>query len=48
MELRIILSKLIYNFDIEMKTKDYDWKEQGTFVMWDKRPLLVSLQQAKR
>ena len=47
-EMRIILSKLIWNYDIVWKGNEYDWKEQLTFVMWEKKPLMVGLMPVKR
>ena len=47
-ELRIILSKLIWHFDIVKKGPEYDWREQLTFVMWEKKPLIVGLTPVQR
>ncbi|KAI1368196.1 cytochrome P450 [Xylaria arbuscula] len=41
-EMRLLLSKLIYNFD--MKTEvDSSWRDQNVFVIWDRKPLPVTL-----
>ena len=38
-EVRLILSKLLYVFDIELCRESQDWIHQKTFIMWDKKPL---------
>ena len=48
LEVRVILSKIIWNFDIVNKGPLYDWKEQETYVVWIKKPLLVGLVPVKR
>lgn len=47
-EIRIILAKIIWNFEILNKGLDYKWEEQLTFVMWEKKPLMIGLRPVKR
>ncbi|MCJ1280128.1 hypothetical protein MMC21_007955 [Puttea exsequens] len=47
-ELRIILSKLIWHFDVVDEGDTYDWADQRTFVMWEKKPLVVGLRTVQR
>ena len=46
-EMRIMLSKLIWHFDMVETGPKYNWADQHTFVMWDKKPLMVGLTPAK-
>ena len=40
--MRLLLSKLIFNFN--MKTDvDASWRDQNVFVIWDRKPLPVTL-----
>ncbi|KAI1388488.1 benzoate 4-monooxygenase cytochrome P450 [Hypoxylon trugodes] len=49
METRVILAKLIYNFDIELMPECRNWLEnQKNFVAWHKPPLMVKLTPANR
>ena len=42
-ELRLILAKLLWNFDIERQGPDWNWEEQKTYMIWEKRGLEVKL-----
>ncbi|KAI2899636.1 hypothetical protein CBS11852_3203 [Aspergillus niger] len=48
MEIRCVLCKLLWNFNLRMESPDYEWNEQGTYVMWDKKEMLISLTPVKR
>ncbi|KAI0096629.1 cytochrome P450 [Nemania sp. FL0031] len=41
-EMRMILSKLIFNFDMQTEV-DTSWRDQNVFVIWDRKPLPVTL-----
>lgn len=47
-EMRLILARLLWNFDLhldETKMGGSDWlAKQGVWILWDKSPLLVHLQ----
>ncbi|KAI2624672.1 benzoate 4-monooxygenase cytochrome P450 [Hypomontagnella submonticulosa] len=44
METRVILTKLIYNFDIELMPECKDWLwNQKNYIAWHKPPLMVKL-----
>lgn len=49
MEVRLILTQLIYVFDLELleETKA-DWQDQVVYLTWQKNPLLVRLSLAAR
>lgn len=42
-EMRIILARLMWHFDIEMLDASRDWEKQKVFVLWDKPSLMVKL-----
>ncbi|KAI1453806.1 benzoate 4-monooxygenase cytochrome P450 [Annulohypoxylon moriforme] len=49
LETRVILTKLIYNFDIELMPECSKWLEnQKNFIAWHKPPLMVKLTPVKR
>ncbi|KAE8381191.1 cytochrome P450 [Aspergillus bertholletiae] len=43
MEMRLILSKLVFNFDIDLAPLGDNWNEQKGFIVWDRPPLMVRL-----
>ncbi|KAK1633225.1 hypothetical protein BDP81DRAFT_434459 [Colletotrichum phormii] len=41
-ELRIILAKLVWNFDLELMDESKEWtSRQRIYIIWQKVPLLV-------
>ncbi|KAK0724599.1 putative cytochrome P450 monooxygenase [Lasiosphaeris hirsuta] len=42
-EMRLILAKIIFNFDMEYVDTDKDWLDQKIFLLWDKPALNVYL-----
>ncbi|KAF6808212.1 cytochrome p450 [Colletotrichum musicola] len=43
-EMRLILARLIWNFDLELADQSRDWvARQKVFILWDKGPLMVHL-----
>ncbi|KAB5586234.1 cytochrome P450 [Coniochaeta sp. 2T2.1] len=42
-EMRLILAKVLYNFDMELADKDVDWLNQKAYTLWSKPPLNVYL-----
>ncbi|SLM35804.1 toxin biosynthesis cytochrome p450 [Lasallia pustulata] len=42
-EMRIILAKMIWHFDMELMNVDKDWTDQRLFVLPESKPLLVKL-----
>lgn len=47
-ELRLIMVKVIWNFDIELVDKTSDWLDQKVFTLWEKTPLMVRLKPVQR
>ncbi|KAH5622240.1 hypothetical protein HBI51_248140 [Parastagonospora nodorum] len=42
-EMRFILAKVLYNFDLELCGQSEDWMEQKVYVLWQKTPLMVKV-----
>lgn len=42
-EMRLILAKVIYNFDLEMVPESEGWLNQQVFTLWHKTPLMVKV-----
>jgi cytochrome P450 len=42
-EMRLILAKFLYNFDLELDPRTVDWADQNVSILWEKHPLLVKL-----
>jgi hypothetical protein len=42
-EMRLILAKIIWHFDMELVDGSERWNEQKCFVLWSKGPLMVRL-----
>lgn len=45
-EIRLILAKVLYNFDFELCVESQGWSEQRVFLLWEKRPLMIKLRAA--
>ena len=41
--MRLILAKMVYNFDMELADPDVDWLDQKATTVWVKPPLDVYL-----
>lgn len=41
-EMRLLVAKLIFNFDLQTDV-DASWRDQNVFVIWDRKPLPVTL-----
>jgi cytochrome P450 len=47
-EMRLILAKLLFNFDLELdKARTSNWLDQKAFTLWEKPPLWVKLRPAR-
>ncbi|KAF2797408.1 cytochrome P450 [Melanomma pulvis-pyrius CBS 109.77] len=42
-EMRLIMTKVLYNFDLELCPESSDWSNQNTFTLWEKHPLMCKL-----
>ncbi|OAG04855.1 cytochrome P450 monooxygenase-like protein [Paraphaeosphaeria sporulosa] len=47
LELRAILARVLWNFDIELVDKSHKWDQHKVFVLWDKPALMVRLKMRK-
>ncbi|KAI5863432.1 putative cytochrome P450 [Durotheca rogersii] len=48
-EMRVILARLVYDFDMKLSEESTDWiKRQKVFALWDRIPLYVSLTPVRR
>ncbi|KAJ5160583.1 uncharacterized protein N7482_007587 [Penicillium canariense] len=47
-EMRIILARMIFNFDMELAEPEKDWLDQDSFFLWDKSALNVKLTPRKK
>ncbi|KAH9906930.1 cytochrome P450 [Xylariomycetidae sp. FL2044] len=47
-EMRLLLSKKIINFDLELCNQEEDWMDQKIFVVWEKKPLMCRAIPIKR
>ena len=44
-EMKLILARIVYNFDLELVDEKDDWFDQKTFILWDKKPLMVRVKE---
>ncbi|KAJ6180422.1 hypothetical protein N7519_010883 [Penicillium mononematosum] len=42
-EMRIILARMVFNFDMELDQPEKDWMDQECFVLWNKPKLMIKL-----
>ncbi|KAG8530972.1 uncharacterized protein KY384_004329 [Bacidia gigantensis] len=43
LEMRLILAKLLWEFDFSWNGEPWGWSEQKTWILWDKRALMVNV-----
>jgi hypothetical protein len=46
-EMRLIITKVLYNFDMQLCPESEDWANQYVFTLWEKHPLMVKLRDVK-
>jgi hypothetical protein len=42
-EIRLIIAKFLFAFDLEICAESSDWNRQLTYMLWQKKPLLCKL-----
>ena len=42
-EMRLLLAKVLYNFDLELAPGNENWLEQDVWILWQKVPLMVNV-----
>ena len=47
-EMRLILARIVFNFDMRLAEPDKDWLQHSFFTLWEKPPLMVHLDPAER
>jgi len=47
-EMRLILAKVLYNFDLDLDVKTGQWMDQKVYTLWEKKPLWVKLKLVAR
>lgn len=48
MEMRLIVARMIWNFDFELTAESENWSDQKVFFLWMKPPLSVKLTPVNR
>lgn len=46
-EMRLIITKVLFNFDMELCPESETWADQKTFLLWEKHPLMVRLKDVR-
>jgi len=47
-EMRLVMCRLLWNFDLELMPGQDDWPNQKLFILWEKGPVLVKLKPIQR
>ncbi|KAJ5634432.1 hypothetical protein N7528_002274 [Penicillium herquei] len=47
-EMRLILAKVLYNFEFTLAPESIGWEKQKTFFLWEKNDLMVQMKARKR
>jgi cytochrome P450 len=47
MEMRLILARLLWHFDVELAPQSEDWGVQKIHITWEKGPLMVRLKRVR-
>ncbi|KAF5628928.1 cytochrome P450 monooxygenase [Fusarium sp. NRRL 52700] len=42
-EMRLLIARLIWRFDLELDPRSADWNRQKTFLLWEKPPMFVKI-----
>jgi hypothetical protein len=46
-EMRLIIAKVLYNFDLQLCPESQDWMEQPVYILWEKQSLMVKVSPVK-
>jgi cytochrome P450 len=44
-EMRLILARVLWNFDLELCDQSQEWYKQKSYILWEKPPLICKLKQ---
>lgn len=42
-EMRLILARVLYSFDLQLANENDNWLDQKTYTLWEKGPMNVLL-----
>jgi cytochrome P450 len=42
-EMRLIIAKVLYNFDLTLCPESENWLKQKVYLIWEKHPLIVQV-----
>jgi cytochrome P450 len=48
LEMRLIMARMLWNFDLELADQDFEWTKQKAFIVWEKEPLMVQMKNIRR
>ena len=48
LEMRLIMARMLWNFDLELADQDFEWTKQKAYIVWEKEPLMVRVKNVKR
>ena len=43
LEMGLVLARLLWSFDIEQVGRRWEWEEQKTWILWEKRGVFVNM-----
>lgn len=46
-EMRLIMARLLWNFDISLSEESLKWDDQRSYSIWQKEPLMIRLARAR-
>ena len=46
-EMKLILARVMFNFDLELVDKKSNWLDQEVYTLWRKRPLMVRVKDVR-
>lgn len=42
-EMRLIMTRVLYTFDLELCPESKDWTDQECYTLWEKKPLMCKM-----
>lgn len=42
-EMRLIMTRVLHSFDLELCEESRNWRDQNCYVLWEKRPLMCKV-----
>jgi hypothetical protein len=46
-EMKLVLARVVFNFDLELVDEKADWFDQKVFTLWRKHPLMMRIKDIK-